>query len=244
MLNGLKRMFSRAPKLSGNLAAVAAWAETNRYDFRPMNDDDDSFLIEGQTGAMPWRLEWGPSQRSYVKGPELRLRAELEAAGGMQALVLDRALQSEMERSVFEQYVEGVQTRIDNQTPPEMRWLVLYSKLEPSEMGALRERFSAVGASKTWLMSWLEGPLTTALLETPLVEGEPLALMVGRGRLTLRASLPSPTPRVLEERLRLFQVSLREARRAAEEMAGADISSSPGSQWPSGRSSEDPSAGD
>ena len=93
---------------------------------------------------MPWRLEWGPSQRPYIQGHELRLRAEMGLAPDLQLVLMNRALQETMEKAVFDQYVEGVQTRIDNQTPPEMRWLVMFPKLSGSEMGALRERY--VGA--------------------------------------------------------------------------------------------------
>ena len=38
---------------------------------------DQGFVIDGRLGATPWRLEWGPSQRPYIQGQELRLRSEL-----------------------------------------------------------------------------------------------------------------------------------------------------------------------
>lgn len=238
MLNGLKRLFSRAPAAPQAWDALVVWAESRRFGFRPVHDEE-GFVVEGELGTSPWRMEWGPSQRPYVNGAELRLRAEIGPHVDVQALVLDRELQRRMEAAVFEQYVEGVQTRIDNTTPPEMRWLVMFPKLSGAELGALRERFAAVAPGKPWLMRWLEGPLTTALLATPLAAEQPLVLMLARSRLTLRTALAAPTPEVLDRFLRLFQTALREARRAAEQ-AGADaVPSTQASDW---SSSSDPAA--
>jgi len=220
MLDGLKRLFSRAPAPGREWDELSAWASSRQYDFRPVRGDEGGFIVEGRLGALPWRLEWGPSQRPYVDGAELRIRAELGLDADVQVLVLDRLLQATVEKAMFDEYVEGVQTRIDDQTPPEMRWLVMFPKLSGTELGALRERFSAVAPVKTWLLGWLEGPLTPALLAAPLTAGQPMALMVARGRLTLRTALPEPLPSDLDHWLRLFHAALREARRMSD--AGQD----------------------
>jgi hypothetical protein len=223
MLDGLKRLFSRAPAPGREWDELAEWARLHQFQFRPVRGDDGGFIVEGRVGALPWRLEWGPSQRPYVEGAELRLRAELGLPSDLQVLVLDRLLQATIEKAVFDQYVESVQTQIDNQTPPEMRWLVMYPKVSGSELGALRERFCAVAPAKTWLMAWIDGPLTPALLAAPLTAGQPMVLMVARGRVTLRTAMPDPVPRDLDHWLRLFHTALREARRVA------DLGSDPGS---------------
>jgi hypothetical protein len=220
MLDGLKRLFSRAPAPGREWDELADWAQSRQFQFKPVRGEDGGFIVEGRLGALPWRLEWGPSQRPYVQGAELRIRAELGLPSDLQVLVLDRALQAAMEKAVFEQYVESVQTQIDNQTPPEMRWLVMYGKLAGAEMGALRERFTAVTPAKPWLLAWLDGPLTPGLLAAPLTDGQPMVLMVARGRLTLRTALPEPMPQDLDRWLRLFHLALREARRVAD--IGAD----------------------
>ena len=159
MLEGFKRLFS-----GGSAAAaqgwegIAPWAESKQYSFRGVQTE--GFVIDGRLGTTPWRLEWGPSQRPYIQGQELRLRSELGLASDLQVVVMNRVLQEQMERDVFDQYVEGVQTRIDNQTPPEMRWLVMFPKLPGSDMGPLRDHFVALSSMKGWLQQWLLGPLT------------------------------------------------------------------------------------
>ena len=220
MLEGLKRLFSRA----GTLAAkdwdgVQPWAQAKQYDFRGVQSE--GFVVDGRLGATPWRLEWGPSQRSYIAGRELRLRCELGLGSDLHALVMNRALQEQMEAAVFNQYVEGVQTRIDDQTPPEMRWLVMFPKLSGSEMGDLRERYVAVASKKSWMQRWLQGPLALALASHRVNAALPLVLMIGRGRLMLRTEMPDAEVIEIERWLRLFEVAIREARRVAHESGDA-----------------------
>lgn len=222
MLEGLKRLFVRPPEPGREWGEFTDWAAAREYRFRPVAGEDGGFIVEGRLGALPWRVEWGPSQRPYVEGAELRIRAELGLKSDIQALVLDRLLQANVEKAMFDEYVEGVQTRIDQQTPPEMRWLVMFPKLSGAELGALRERFAAVAPGGEWLAGWLNGPLTDALLAAPLTAGQPLALMLARGRITLRTALPEPLPQDLDAWLRLFHTAVREARRMADAHTGAE----------------------
>ncbi len=216
MLDGLKRFISgkRAPTGTG-WDDVALWAEQRQYPFRSV--PGEGFVIDGRAAGTDWRLEWGPSQRSYVQGAELRLRAELPVSSALQLVVMNRVLQESMEKAMFEQAVESVQTRIDNETPPETRWLVMFPKLPGADMGVLRENFVAVSSMRTWLAMWLLGPLSTALVATVADAASPVVLMVGRGRLTLRTALPTPDLAGLQPWLRLFETAIREARRVASE---------------------------
>jgi hypothetical protein len=230
MLDGFKRWFTGSAAPAKGWDALAPWAESHQYVFRGVRESD-GFVVEGRLGALPWRLEWGPSQRSYVAGAELRLRAELGLPSELQALVLNRALQEQMEKAVFDQYVEGVQTRIDNQTPPEMRWLVMFPKLAGAEMGVLRERFVALSSVKPWLIQWLDGPLAAALAAMSSPAHSPLVLMIARGRLTLRTALAAPEVAELERWLRLFETAMREARRVASQGYDQNAPSTQPSLW-------------
>lgn len=234
MLDGLKRW------LGGNTGAdttgyegIVAWAQGIQATFRGVQDD--GFVIDGRLGSTPWRLEWGPSQRPYITGHELRLRADTGVEPELQLLVLTRELQEQLEQSIFEQYVEDVQTRIDNQTPPEMRWLVMFPKLPGNDIGVLREQYVAVGNGRPWLLAWLRGALTDALALRATQTAAPLVLMIGRSRLMLRTALEDPTVPELQRNLAVFETALREARRVAEDNPGglAESSGPPsgGSEW-------------
>ena len=232
MLEGLKRWMSgkRAPTGTG-WDDVALWAEQRQYPFRSV--PGEGFVIDGRVAGTDWRLEWGPSQREYVQGTELRLRAELPVTSALQLAVMNRALQETMEQAMFQQAVENVQTRIDNETPPETRWLVMFPKLPGAEMGVLRERFVAVSSISHWLAMWLRGPLSQALAATASDPAVPIVLMVSRGRLTLRTAMPAPDLAGLQPWLRLFETAIREARRVAAEKppspADSDADSNSGS---------------
>ncbi|HEY6132366.1 MAG TPA: hypothetical protein VIW70_00195 [Rubrivivax sp.] len=226
MLDSLKKWFGEPARRKG-WDALAPWAEGKQYVFRGVRKSE-GFVIDGRMGAMPWRLEWGPSQRGYVEGHELRLRGEVGLPADLQVLVLTRELQESMERTVFDQYVEGVQTRIDTSTPPEMRWLVMYPKLGGAELKTLRDRYAAVANHKPWLTHWIDGPLADELRAAPGTRSDPLVLMVARGRLMLRAAVAEPEPEALDRWLLLFETAMREARRAISEID--DLAPGPSTQ--------------
>ena len=231
MLDGLKRLFSGPPAAPANdWDGIAPWAESRQFTMRVVQDE--GFVVDGRLGATPWRLEWGPSQRPYIQGQELRLRAELGLGSDLHLVLMNRELQETLEKAVFEQYVEGVQTRIDNQTPPEMRWLVMFSKLPGNEMGPLRERYVALSSTKGWLVQWLEGSLTQALQSLRVDAEVPVVLMIGRGRLMLRTALAEPELPVLQAWLRLFETAMREARRVANDSPDSISPSTQPSLWP------------
>ena len=103
MLEGFKRLLtgsaaSSVPEWEG----IAPWAQSRQYTYRAVHDE--GFVIDGRIGVTPWRMEWGPSQRPYINGHELRLRAELGLAAELQLVLMNRALQETMEKSVFDHF--------------------------------------------------------------------------------------------------------------------------------------------
>ncbi len=231
MLEGFKRLFSGAtPAPASEWEGIAPWAESRQYAFRGVHND--GFVIDGRVGVTPWRMEWGPSQRPYITGSELRLRAEMGLPAELQIVLMNRVLCGAMETSVFEQAVEGVQTRIDNQTPPEMRWLVMYPKLPGSDMPLLRERYVAISSVKGWLQHWLDGSLTASLAAVSAAPEVPVVLMIGRGRLMLRTAVPDAQIGVVQGWLRVFENAIRAARRVVEEGSVTDTLVTAPSLWP------------
>lgn len=214
MFDALKKLF-RGPSASDQArAALEVWCAGRGYTLRSVRQAE-GFVVDGMMGTTPWRLEWGPSQRRYVKGFELRLRCEPELAPGLQALVLDKPLQQEMEREVFEEYVEDTKTRIDTSTPPEMRWLVMLHKIGVDSAVPWRSRFAAVANDAQWAARWLSGATGAALAATALAPGQPFVLMVNRGRLTLRTAVAEPDVTVFEAWIALFELGVISALEAS-----------------------------
>ena len=229
MLDGLKRLFTGGTTPDDDWGGIRPWVDSRQYAFRGV--PNEGFVIDGRLGATPWRLDWGPSQRPYIHGQELRIRSELGLGPDLQLVVMNRVLQEQMEKDVFEQYVEGVQTRIDNQTPPEMRWLVMFPKLPGIEMPELRERYIALSSGKSWLVQWLQGPLSQSLSALKVDAATPIVLMIGRGRLMLRTALPDADVLPLQAWLRLFETAMREARRVANDSSDSISPSTQPSMW-------------
>lgn len=224
MLDGIKRWLSGSADGKGNgktvAEAFASWSRAAQVQLR-VPREGEGLIVDGRVDDLPWRLEWGASQRPYVLGQELRIRAELPLPGELQVIVLNRVLQEAIEKTMFEQFVEGVQTRIDTETPAEMRWVVMYPKLKGSELGPLRERFAAVSSVKPWLQDWLSGALAQALLALKTDPAAAFVLMIGRGRITLRTEVAEATPATVEPHLRVLETAVREAQRVMRDGGGA-----------------------
>lgn len=223
MLKFIKQRLFRASSFEGR-DALQAWAESAGWTMRNTRDRE-GFVIDSRAGVLDGRIEWGPSQRHYMGSHELRLRGELPALSGeAHALVMPRALLDTVEGELFNQFVGGVQTRIDEETPEEMRWLAMSPKLSGALLGELKNHYAAVSNRLPWLAHWLHGPLGELLLQRALGAAEaapPFALIVQRNRLTLRVALPEPDVASVQAAQALFELARVQAGVTADE-PGAD----------------------
>lgn len=242
MVNPFRRWFGGSRDGKG-WSAAAAWAAASGHRFA-RSRDGSGFVIEPGQGSAGWRLEWGEPQRHYIGERELRLRGEVGATGDLQMLIATRALLTLFEQQVFEDFTESNQTRIDDSTPEEMRWMVLYPKVPRAELGVLRERFGALSNYPRAALLWLEGPLSQQLDDSAawLAGEQPLALVMQRGRLTLRSALAQPALPVLQGALALFNGALAAARKVGEALAQGAIDGGRPTAWgpPSAMPEADP----
>lgn len=217
MLDGLKRLFGAGSKASSlDLGEVADWAKRRGHSFRRARDDS-GFVIEGLLDGRPWRLEWGPPQRSYIGGRELRIRMEIGLASDAQLLLLTKPLMEALERQTFEEFTESTQTQIGTSSPEEMRWLVMFPRIDLGARPALKAHFGAVASQAVTGQAWLDGPLANALerASTALLAGDPpFVLMVLRNRGYLRVQLAEPDTHAVAAALELFEISVTRAQLA------------------------------
>ena len=231
MFEPLKRWMTGRRPAKGSLEVARAWCDGRKLRLQALGDKS-GLLIEGHRNAVDWRMEWGTSQRSYVSGPELRIRAEMNLPLDLHLLVLNRSLQESIEAAVFAQYVEDIQTRLDTQTPPEMRWLVLFPRMSRNDLQDLAPSFAAVSSHKPWLMAWLDGPLSQALQQAPRRADDPLVLTIGKGRLTLRLGLGTITTEALDAWVGLFETGIDQAGRVLLESGDDPTPSTQPGMWP------------
>lgn len=207
---------------------ILDWADSREAEFT-QSRDGQGFLIEqplAQPGAL--RIEWGPSHRSYLHGNELRMRCEMGLHPDLQLMVLCRSLMEALESAVFEAYTDTLKTRIDTDTPEEMRWLVMFPKFNQASSQLVRQRFGLVGVNKELVGDWVEGALSEALAQACQVlvpEGHPFVLMCMRGNLYLRTEMSeADQPRLLGF-VRLLECAALAARRVNGRL-------SEGGAWP------------
>jgi hypothetical protein len=203
---------------------IQEWAEARGADFKQTRDGL-GFLIE-QSKALPGplRIEWGVSQRSYLPGTELRMRCEMGLHPDLQMMVLCRALMENLERAVFEAYTDTLKTRVDTDTPEEMRWLVMFPKFNNAASQIVRHRYGVVGVTKDLTSAWINGEFSEALAQASqdlLPEGHPFVLMSMRGNLYLRTGMSEPDLPTVQALVRLLECAAREAQRVNGRLSDA-----------------------
>ena len=215
MLESIKRIFGKQGT-ERDLTDLSVWAQRHGHGFKRARGDA-GFVIDGLMNGKPWRMEWGPPQRGYIQGHELRLRMELDLASHAQMLLLSSPLMDTLERQTFEEFTDNVQTQIGTKTPEEMRWLVMFPKVNLGALTALGGRFGAVASDPAAGLSWVEGPLANSLEQASagfLREQPPFVVMTLRGRVYLRVQLDVPDVAVMNAALALFETAVAEALRA------------------------------
>jgi hypothetical protein len=233
MLDAFKRLIGGRGSGPG-WNAVSQWAQDHRLTFK-RESEGEGFVIEGMADKRPWRLEWGPPQRLYIPGRELRLRIELGLSPNLQLLLLSQPLLEQLEGQMYERFTETTQTMIDGATPEEMRWLAMFPKVNYKADKALRMRFGLVGSPTDAAAAWVEGPLVARLEEASndLLKSEPAFLMmVLRGRLYLRMEMPDPDVAPISRVISLFETAAQQALKLAMADDGeGGWSSSGSSAW-------------
>ncbi len=248
MLESLRRLLNKGPK-SADTLVLQQWAESRGFQFKRIRDAEGGLVepmgqaASGDSGG--WRIEWGEPQRTYIHGREVRFSAEVGTPRELLVLLLNQELMETMEKIVFDQYVEDVQTRMDTETPPEMRWLVMFPKLTGSELGRLRERYAAIASVKPWLQLWLSNGLEAALAGTVAgtASSTPVVLVITRGRLTLRTEMAEADAELLTRWFEVFSQILPVARKLARDWTDATAGGATGtlqpSVWPPSRPVDD-----
>lgn len=221
MLGGLKGFFANQG-LGPDYSDVSAWAKRRGHVFKRARDAQ-GFAIDGQLDGQPWRLEWGPSQRPYIEGQELRLRMDLGLPQDLQLLCLSRALNERLEKEAYEQFTQSNQTQMGDSSPEEMRWLVMFPKIAFEQSKLLRQQFGGVSSVQLEGAEWVAGPLGHALeraVGTFLAGQPPFVLITTRGKIYLRLALGSVDENDVAGVLGLFETAGTEALRLAKSRPG------------------------
>lgn len=211
---------------------VARWAAAQQLAI-VVQATEGHFDLGGELSGHAWRLESGTATRDYVRGFELRGRADMGADPDAAVMVLNRPLQEALEGNAYNAITDTLQTTVDASLPEEMRWLAMYEEVTWPELPtSFRRHFAVVAERIEPAQRWIHAPVVSQLLN--IVEGEggaaraesPLLLMLARGKVYLRME---HTRRSLPEIAQATQLLLAAAQGALQNIPPPQVSRAPDS---------------
>jgi len=216
MFSRLKKAFSREPRASAEAESpisqiapgpVSEWAGTQGFGFS-VDAKGNGLSLEGKVGGKPWRMQVGAASRPYMRGDEIRARAELGIREDMAVVVMNRALKVALDKQAYETYTDQLQTSVDTSLPEEMRWLAIYNEVGwdslPREFW---NRYSVLADSRESAVAWIEPGLARMLLDWPVpgpADEVPFMIFLMRGKGYLRMEYSPPDLAVLQHGAMIF----------------------------------------
>jgi hypothetical protein len=210
MLESFKRIFT-TPGQGADLPEISAWAAKRGYRYAPM---EHGFAIDGEFEGQPWQLEWAPTLRPFIKGHELRMQTKAAINPDLHMMLMSNPLLQAMEKQAYAQFTQSLQTQIDDSSPEEMRWLVMFAKVDLASTPGVAAHFGAVANSPAKAGFWIEGPLAKLLERATgtLLVGDPSFVMtVSRGRVVMHLELSDVSSPFLSAAITLFETAVDQA---------------------------------
>ncbi len=210
MLESFKRLFT-TPGQGADIAEITAWARKRGYRFAPM---EQGFAIDGEFEGQPWQLEWAPALRPFIRGHELRMQMQPGIHPDLHMMLMSAPLMKALEQQAYAQFTQNMQTQIDDSSPEEMRWLVMFAKVDVAGVPAVAAHFGAVANSPAKASLWIEGPLAKLLERatgTLMVGDPPFVMTVSRGRIAMRLELSDVASPFLSAAITLFETAASQA---------------------------------
>jgi hypothetical protein len=167
---------------------VSEWASMQGLGFSQRADGRGGYQMDGKIGDKPWRMEQGKPSRDFIKGSELRARAELGIRDGVAVMVMNRQLKNDLDKRAFALYTDSLQTIADPNLPEEMRWLSIYEEMGWESLGgAFLNNYAILAEDRETAMAWINPELVTLLMAWPDHNpATPKILMILRGKAYLR----------------------------------------------------------
>lgn len=189
---------------------LSDWAHTQGLAINKLKEGK-GFSMLGDVRGKSWRLELGRPSRAYIKGDELRARAELGISDDVSILILNRPLKNKLESQAYQLYTDNLQTSVDSNLPEELRWLSMYPEVGWDGLDAeFWNRYSVLAEHRSQAQAWLNLDLCRKLMDWPapgLDPEVPFTLMLLRGKAYVRMEYAPASLPVLEHVVSLFTLA-------------------------------------
>ena len=224
MFERIKKAFFRSPReddketvgppsqMAGG--AMSEWASTRGFGFST-SENGGNLGLEGKIRGKRWRMELGRPTRNFIRGEELRGRAELGIDEDAAVLVLNRTLKEALDKQAYSIYTDHLQTSVDPNLPEEMRWLAMYDEVGWDELPlAFWNRYAVLADRRENALAWVDSALATAMLDWPQPGPSaetPFMLMLLRGKAYMRMEYQPPNMSTLQHAALIFTTACENA---------------------------------
>jgi hypothetical protein len=222
MFERIKKAFSKPPRdddretigppsqMAGG--ALSEWASTRGFG---LSDNAGALGLEGRIRSKRWRMELGRPTRNFIRGEELRGRAELGIDEDAAVLILNRPLKEALEKQAYSIYTDHLQTSADPNMPEEMRWLAMYDEVGWDGLPPqFWERYAVLADRRENAVAWIESALAKAMLDWPSpgpTPETPFMLMLLRGKGYMRMEYRPPNMATLQHAALVFTTACENA---------------------------------
>jgi hypothetical protein len=190
------------------------WAQGHGFAVT-IQGKDQTLSMQGQVSGKRWLLELGKPTRNYIRGEELRARAELGLNEDVAVLIIARPLKEALERRAYDMITNDLQTTADPNLPEEMRWLAMYEEVGwdslPREFW---NRYAVLADRRDNALSWIDPQLAQQLLDWPEPGPSPdvpFMMLILRGKAYMRMEYSPAVMPVLEHAAAVFQSACESA---------------------------------
>lgn len=206
-----------APLAVPGQTALSDWAQSHGLKFATSRDGS-TIAAQGDVDGRPWRLEIGRTSRKYIRGHELRARADLGIDPDVLLLLLNRPLKEALERQAYALFTDDLRTQADPNLPEEMRLVAMHQETGWPELpGKFWDCWSLVADDPSHGPRWLDARLAGQLLGDGQADRTqvPFLLLLLRGKAYLRTEFPGDDdPQALQRAAGLFQSACSSALRS------------------------------
>jgi hypothetical protein len=176
MFDRIRKALAREPRDKDSRTAppsrlphgpVSEWAASQGFAMS-VTGNGQAIAVEGRVGAKPWRMELGKPMRGFIRGEELRARAELGLPEDLAVMIMNRPLKEALEKKAYSIITDTLQTTADPNFPEEMRWLAMYDEVGwPSLPGSFWNRYAVLADRREHALAWIDPALAQLMMDWP-----------------------------------------------------------------------------
>ncbi|MBA3771956.1 MAG: hypothetical protein H0X13_05570 [Ramlibacter sp.] len=168
--------------------SLPEWAATHGFAFS-VDGSGHGIALDGKVGSKPWRLQLGRATRDYIRGEEVRARAELGLLDDVAVVVMSRPLKEALEKKAYQIYTDDLQTSLDSSMPEEMRWLAIFEEVGWNELPPdFWARYCVLSDRRENALAWVDLSLARLMVDWPAGTSAevPFMILLLRGKAYLR----------------------------------------------------------